>query len=189
MVVEIRDVGPEMLDAYDAIAISFRVESVFVVDEIDGSGGGLRLREEPVEPYVKDFGPADRFEDMTRWGIFLAVEDGRNVGGAIAVCRDDRVEMLDRRDDLTVLWDIRVAPERRRAGVGTLLFERAVAWARERDCRWLKVETSSVDVSACRFYARRGCRLGAIHRHAYAHDPRVAHETMLLWYLDLGETA
>ncbi len=29
------------------------------------------------------------------------------------------------------------------------------------------------------------CELGAIHRYGYAGTPHVAHETMLLWYLDL----
>jgi GNAT superfamily N-acetyltransferase len=183
MAIEIREFGPEALDAIDAIPIAFRVETVLV--PVDEGLGGIRLREKPVEPYVKDFGPVGRLGAMAGWGFFLAAEGGRNVGGAVTVCGDSRVRMLDRRDDLTVLWDIRVAPDHRRRGVGTRLFERAVAWARERGCRCLKVETSSVDVPACRFYARRGCRLGAIHRHAYAHEARVAHETMLLWYLDL----
>jgi hypothetical protein len=30
-----------------------------------------------------------------------------------------------------------------------------------------------------------GCELGVIHRHGYAGHPKVAHEAMLLWYLDL----
>jgi hypothetical protein len=34
------------------------------------------------------------------------------------------------------------------------------------------------------FYVRQGCLLGEINRFAYS-DPHVAHETMLIWYLDL----
>ena len=49
----------------------------------------------------------------------------------------------------------------------------------------LKAETQNVNVAACRFYAAMGCRLGAIHRFAYAGQPHVAGEVMLLWYLDL----
>jgi hypothetical protein len=40
-------------------------------------------------------------------------------------------------------------------------------------------------VGACRFYAKQGCELGGIHVYGYAGCPQVAHETMLLWYLDL----
>ena len=58
-------------------------------------------------------------------------------------------------------------------------------WARARGCRQLKVETQNINLPACHFYAAQGCRLGAIHRHAYARHPELAGETMLLWYLDL----
>jgi len=92
--------------------------------------------------------------------------------------------MLEGRTDLAVLWDIRVSPDRRGKGIGTQLFRRAADWARERGCGELKVETQNINVRACRFYAGQGCRLGAIHRHAYREE-HVAHETMLLWYLDL----
>ena len=49
----------------------------------------------------------------------------------------------------------------------------------------MKIETQNVNVPACRFYAQQGCHLGAILRYGYAGCPEVAHEAMLLWYLDL----
>ena len=48
----------------------------------------------------------------------------------------------------------------------------------------LKIEAQNNNVPACRIYVARGCHLGAIDRYGY-NDPRVAHETMLIWYLDL----
>jgi hypothetical protein len=60
-----------------------------------------------------------------------------------------------------------------------------VDWSRERKCTHLKIETQNVNVPACRFYAKQGCRLGAIDRYGYAGHPQVGHETMLIWYLDL----
>jgi GNAT superfamily N-acetyltransferase len=48
---------------------------------------------------------------------------------------------LERRQDLEVLWDIRVKPEARGRGVGRKLFERAVDCARLRGCRLMKIET------------------------------------------------
>ena len=44
------------------------------------------------------------------------------------------------------------------------------------------METQNVNVPACRLYARLGCVLGAIHRHAY---PSLPDEVQLLWYREL----
>jgi len=49
----------------------------------------------------------------------------------------------------------------------------------------LKVETQNINVPGCRFYAKQGCELGAIHRYGYAGCPDIAHEAMLFWYLEL----
>jgi len=101
----------------------------------------------------------------------------------VTAYRSPGVHMLDGRDDMTVLWDLRVQPDSRRKRFGSMLFQHAVGWARERKCRHFKVETQNVNVRACRFYAAQGCYLGGIQRHVYP-EP-VSHETMLLWYLDL----
>lgn len=194
MAIEIKKVGPEALERYSEIPIHFRVESVLRVDEIDGGIGGLRLVEEPVsEPYVKDYdeldkeGPkrwAKRF-DVTNWLFLVAAEGDKTIGGATVAFASPGVEMLEGRDDLAVLWDIRVHPDYRGRGVGTTLFDDAATWIRQQGCKQLKVETQNVNVRACRFYAGRGCHLGSINRYGYSSDPRIAHETMLCWYLDL----
>lgn len=193
MAIEIVEVGPEVLPRYNEIPISFRVESVLQVEAVDGGLGGLVMREEPVaEPYLKGYdafeeedatGWAQRF-DVSNWGFLLAQEEGRTIGEATLVRRTPDVHMLDGRDDLTVLWDLRVHPDHRDRGVGHALFQHAAAWARARGCTQLKIETQNVNVRACRFYARQGCHLGAIARHFYR-EPELAHEVMLLWYLDL----
>jgi len=193
MAVEIRQLGPECLEAYATISMAFRVESVLRVEEVEGGLGGLRLVEESVsEPYVKDY---DAFEDerptrwrrfdLTEWGFFMAFDGEEPVGGAVVAVRSSEVHMLEGREDLAVLKDIRVAPERRGQGIGTALWDRAIAFARDKGCTTFKVETQNVNVAACRFYAARGCRLGCIDRHGYAGVPEASHETMLLWYKDL----
>jgi GNAT superfamily N-acetyltransferase len=97
--------------------------------------------------------------------------------------------MLEGRDDLGVLWDIRVAPGYKRHGIGKALFDASVQWCREQGFKMLKIETQNVNVPACRFYASQGARLGAIHRFAYADAawsyPDVRDEVMLLWYYKL----
>ena len=59
-------------------------------------------------------------------------------------------------------------------------------WASEQGCRELKIETQDVNVVACRFYARLGCVLRAVHRGAYPLFPR---ELQLLWYKTLVSDA
>jgi GNAT superfamily N-acetyltransferase len=193
MAVEIREIGPEDLSLIDGIPIRFRVESVLRVAEVDGGVGGLRLREEKLDrPYIKDYGEhaeegasrwAKRF-DVSNWAFFIASDDDEPVGAATVAFRSPTADMLEGRSDLAVLWDIRVHSDRRREGVGTRLFQQAAEWARGKGCAQLKVETQNINVPACRFYAGQGCRLGAINRYGYR-DSHVAHEVMLLWYLDL----
>lgn len=182
------------LATYARVPIAFQVRSVLEIAPIDGGLAGLRLREVEVEPpYVKDYdaspegGPerwSERF-DTSKWAYFLAREGGRAVGGATVAVDTPGLFMLGGRKDLAVLWDIRVLPDLRRVGIGVELFKHAARWSAERACAHLKIETQNVNVPACRFYAKHGCRLGEINRYAYAGDPSIAHEVMLVWYLDL----
>lgn len=177
------------------IPISFAVESVFDVSAPDGGLGGLILSERRLgAPYVKDYDAlegenparwAERF-DVSRWGLIGAHEHGARVGGAAVAFDTAGLDMLEGRRDLAVLWDIRVAPAARGRGVGSALFRAAEAWAAARGCRQLKIETQNVNVPACRFYARRGCVLGAVNRFAYRELPD---EAQLLWYKTLSPAA
>lgn len=194
MRVRIEDVGRKGLGEYSTVPIAFEVRSVLEVEPVRGGLGGLTLTEVPaVKPYVKDYddsaegGPehwADRF-DISNWGIFIGYDANSPVCGAAVAFDTPGVHMLAGRRDLAVLWDIRVLPALRRSGIGATLFDHALSWARNRGAAQMKIETQNINVPACRFYLGRGCRLGEINLHAYAHDQHVAHEAMLVWYLDL----
>jgi ribosomal protein S18 acetylase RimI-like enzyme len=93
------------------------------------------------------------------------------------------LDMLEGRDDLVVLWDIRVSPNARRLGVGSALFRSLEAWARARSCRELQVETQNTNGAACRFYEHQGCRLKRVDRHAYSSLPG---EVQLIWSKVVG---
>jgi len=194
----IEEIGPDRLPEYAQVSIAFEVRSILRVESLDsgwGRGsGGMTLLEQPVSrPYWKDYDVCDedgpltwaRDFDLVNWGFFLAVNAGKPVGAAALAHNTPGVWMLERRSDLAVLWDIRIQPWARRAGLGRELFWRAVDWARQRGCRQVKIETQANNVSACHFYAAQGCELGAISRYAYAGHPKVSDEVMLLWYLDL----
>jgi len=90
--------------------------------------------------------------------------------------------MLEGEADAAVLWDLRVHPDVRRSGVGTMLFSAVEDWARQRECRALRIETQSINVPACRFYARMGCSLGAVNQLAYSGLPD---EVQLIWKKEL----
>ena len=195
MLIEIREVKADMLPVYATIPISFKVDSIFRVDIIDNGLGGFRLVEEKVNFYIKDYdnvieddkGPEDwaKHFDISNWGIFIAFSDNRPVGGATVAFDTPAVNMLESRKDLAVLWDIRIHPDIRRHGIGSKLFKYSADWAKKRGCKRFKVETQNINISACHFYAKQGCKLGAIHRYGYSNCPQVAHEAMFLWYLDL----
>jgi GNAT superfamily N-acetyltransferase len=126
--------------------------------------------------------------DVSNWGFLVVFDGDKPLAGATIAYNTDNVHMLEGRSDLAVLWDIRVHPDYAGQGIGSMLFNHAVEWARRKGCTQLKIETQNVNVPACRFYTKQGCHLGQIHRYAYrapwAH-PRVRNEVMLIWYLDL----
>ena len=112
-----------------------------------------------------------------------ALEEYAAVSIAFVVDRILQVTVVDGglggRDDIAVLWDIRVSPGERSAGLGSALFQVAADWAVARGCGWLKIETQNVNAGACRFYHKMGCTLGAIDRFAY---PEAPGEVQLLWW-------
>ena len=164
------------------------VDRVLEVGLLGGGLGGMSLTETAVtDPYVKDYdalegaGPPcwpGRF-DVSNWVLIGARRDGASVGGAVIASKTPGLHMLGGRDDVAVLWDIRVSSRERGWGIGSALFRAAGDWAGARGFRWLKIETQNVNVLACRFYQKMGCTLGAIDRFAYPGQPA---EVRLLWW-------
>ncbi|MGC9349294.1 MAG: GNAT family N-acetyltransferase [Anaerolineae bacterium] len=190
--IEIDEIGPDRLGDYAEVSAAFKVTSVLEIELVDQGLGGILLWEHVAPPYEKDYdaldgGPVTWAEtfDVRNWGFLLASDGNRPVGGAVIAYRTPEVRMLEERDDLGVLWDLRVAPDDRGEGVGHALFWAAAHWCEARGCRQMKIETQNTNVPACRFYRRQGCELGQIHRYAYDRDSDVADEVMLIWYLAL----
>jgi GNAT superfamily N-acetyltransferase len=194
MRVEVREEPITALDEYASIPIAFDVGSIF---DVRSAGNGLcefLLTERHLDvPYVKDYDSISgerptqwaRQFDMSNWVLFAARAEGRLVGGAVVAFGTPSLNMLEGREELAILWDIRVSPEARGQGVGSALFRAAEAWARAKGCGHLKVETQNINVAACRFYARQGCVLRAVNHLAYAEFPE---EVQLLWYKELSDS-
>ena len=195
MDVEIREEPASQLGEHARIPIAFEVDRVLEVRLRERGLAGMDLVERSLTtPYRKDYDalpdnhPTDwaRRFDVSNWAVVSAWRGGRRVGGAVVAARTPTMSMLDGRSDLALLWDLRVSPDERRRGVGAALFAATERYAVARGCRQLKIETQSINVAACRFYASRGCELGAVRRFAY---PELPEETQLLWYKDLPRFA
>lgn len=188
MAVEVREerADANTLAAYGTVSIAFVVKSRLRAQALANGLGGWSIVEELVAtPWTKNY---DQMEhpslwaevfDTTNWAALAAYDGSERVGGAVVARETPNVHMLEGRRDLALLWDIRVDEGRRGQGIGTLLFRSAEAWATERGCTMLKVETQDINVGACNFYAAMGCELRGIHPGAY---PELPDEVMLLWY-------
>jgi GNAT superfamily N-acetyltransferase len=191
MQIEIAVEGPDALDAYASIPISYRIVEILDQDVPSSPDSLLPYASRTIDAsIVKDYDaqpgnhPLDwpaRF-DVRGWGFLAAYSGDERVGGAVIVAGCPDIDMLEGRVDLALLWDIRVAPAARNQGVGTLLLAAAESWARARSAYVLKVETQNTNVSACRFYASHGFTLRAVNRGTYAQLPD---EVQFLWYKDL----
>lgn len=183
--VEIRSGPVDDLEGYARIPISFLVERVL---EPDPARGPMAFRAAPVPtPWWKDYDreqghhPTDwcrRFDTRT-WTLLSAWLGRRRVGGLILVHGRPEIDMLEGREDLALIWDLRVHPDERGTGIGTRLMEEAERVAQARGCTRLKVETQNINVGACRLYEACGFRIAEVDPRAY---PDLPGEVRLLLY-------
>lgn len=189
MNIAIKEVTKEQLNEYAQIPMLLNVTSKYELNEVENGLGGIIFNEIKVEEHVKDLGLYDKpleWEkefDLTNWGFFIAYDNDVPIGGATLVYNTKGVNMLRNRTDLSVLWDIRVAPEYKSMNIGTKLFKHAVEWSIKNNCKQMKIETQNDNVPACKFYAKQGAKLGEINMYAYYGED--TDEVMLIWYLGL----
>ena len=195
MQIEIRPANKETLRQYGTIPIVFEVRSILEPHLIEGGVGGIKLQEiELLEPYIKDYdslqgGNPETWStqfSLDNWAVFVIEGQTGYLAGAAVAFDIPGLMMLEGHRNQAVLWDIRVHPDVRGRGIGTRLFREAIEWARSNGCANLIAESQNTNVPACRFYARQGCELRAIDRYAYAREPKVAQEIMLLWQKTLS---
>ena len=189
MPIEIVETTAEQLAQYEMVPITFEVTSRYDVIRRN-FGDEFLLVEQAVQPYRKDYDAHENERptswpaqfDLANWG-FLAARDGKLIFGVAAIAFPTPAPgMVECRDDVASLWDIRVHPAHRGVGIGTRLFDAAANWARGKGYALLKIETQDTNVPACRFYARQGCVLKEVNFDTY---PAQKDEAQLIWYLDL----
>jgi len=177
---------------YDLVPMRVNVTSHYEIEKINRGLDGFRIVEKPVEPYIRDFCVGDdasvtRWErwDLSNWAFFMAFDDKRPVGGATVASRTEEINMLSGRDDLAVLWDLRVDEAYKRQGIGQELFDMAVNWSREQGLAQMKIECQNNNVPAVKFYHKQGAVLSEIDEYAYYNEPEYRHEVMFIWFLDI----
>jgi GNAT superfamily N-acetyltransferase len=79
--------------------------------------------------------------------------------------------------------DIRIDKNYRGKGIGKLLIQKAIEWAKEKNCIGMQVETQDVNVNACKFYERLGFTLGGVDLFRYKSSKTEKDEIALDWYL------
>ena len=180
------------LEEHARIPVAFLVERIRRIASNAPPSECLPAHEELVErPYIKDYDaiPGNHPTDWMRrfntadWRLLAAYASGHRIGGAIVAPATLELDARAPTSESAILWDLRVRPESRRAGVATALFAAAERWAAAHGFRGLRVETQNVNVPACRFYERQGCHLESIDRHAYLDLPD---EVRLIWHKSVG---
>jgi len=190
--IEIKQVDTTYFTQYDMIPMLVHVECEYKVVKLNNGLGGITFVETPVKPYVKNFcvGKDESVTrwlrwDLSNWGFFIAFDGEAPVGAAAVATRTKDVNMLCERDDLAVLWDIRVADKYKQQGIGHALFQKTVEWSKAQGMSQMKIECQNNNVPAVNFYHRQGAILGSIDEYAYYNDPYAKGETQFIWYLDL----
>ena len=177
---------------YDELPMLVHVDRVLVARRMYNGLGGVLFDEMRVEPYVKDlgaYGQPSRYSkqhDISNWGFYMAFDGSRPVGAVTIAAKTKTIHLLDNREDISILWDLRVVDGYKNRRIGTKLFALAVAWSKANGLGQMKIECQTNNVPACKFYAKQGAVLRAINEYAYIHDLDLReHEMQLIWYLDL----
>jgi GNAT superfamily N-acetyltransferase len=177
------------LPKYGQVSIVFQVKSEFKIELLNHGLGGMIFKEVSIEkPYCLDYDAEEGPErwlkrwNLENWCIIAAYDGNKRVGGAVLAFNTPGVNMLEGRDDISVVWDLRIDTDYRGKGIGTEIFQKCIEWAKRKGCKRLKVETQNINVNACKFYMKQGATLGSINRYAYTNKTL---GTQLIWNIEL----
>lgn len=124
--------------------------------------------------YPNDTYHSKEYINRPNKAAFLAMLDGTCVGS---------LRVSKKWNGNAFIEDLAVDRAHRGHGVGTMLVDAAVAWAKGKGLRVVSLETQDVNLLACRFYLKYGFKLGGIDKFLYnAYAPQ-REETALYFYL------
>ena len=181
------EINIEQLDEYGNIPFYYDTNQKYELIKIDNGLGGIKFELVNIPKFHKDFGTRTshwkELFDLKNWKFFVAYnEDNKMIAGCTLATKTSNCIMLEKREDLAVLWDIRVSDEYKYQGIGQKLFDMAKEYAIKKGFKQLKVECQNTNPVAVNFYHKQGMILCAINEYAYSD---CSNEVQLLWYLDL----
>lgn len=182
-----KELNIEKLEEYGNIPFYYKTTKRYELKKINNGLGGIILELKDIPEFYKDFGTrVDHWKeifDLSNWKFFVAYNsEGKMIAGCTLATKTNNCNMLEKKDDLAVLWDIRVSNEYKHMGIGQKLFDMAKECAKENGFTKLKVECQNTNPAAVNFYHKQGMVLSVINEYAY---PEYPEEVQLLWYLDL----
>lgn len=175
------------LAEYENISFTYKTNKKYEIKKLNNGLGGILLELIDVPDFYKDFGKKvnhwKEMFDLTNWKFFAAYnEKSEIIAGCTVATNTSNCNMLEGREDLALLWDIRVDAKYKHKGIGQQLFNMAKDFAKSNGFKQLKVECQNTNPAAVNFYHKQGMKLCCIDEYAYKDYPN---EVQLLWYLDL----
>lgn len=156
---------------------SFRIESRLA---LAANQGVIEFEVVPTEPWTKRY----EHDDPDDIASYIAADDKHAL---IAYHNDMPAGLLlvsENWNGHAIIDTIKVDLVHRKAGIGRMLADAAVAWAKSRNLYGIMLETQDNNVSACLFYKRYGFVLRGFDTGLYSAIPATRDETALFWYLD-----
>ena len=175
MEITVREIDMQTLPLVNRSDNSFIVKSQLVINAVNGK---ISYSVVDVPPYMKHFHPDEI--DYTTYisnpekDVFFAFA-GNDLAGQIRV--------LKWWNAYAYIGSIVVDRKYRRQGVGRVLIEKVVDWAKTNGCPGLMLETQNNNVPACRLYESCGFVLGGFDEYLYKGLNGATDDVALYWYL------
>ena len=177
MDITILQMDERTLEQVDKCGEPFTVDSRLALRAKDGK---IEHEIVPVAPYEKQYPPdtADysAYINDENKAIFLAYAGDELAG---------QLRILKHWNAYAYVDDIAIKARFRGQGVGRVLIQHAIEWARGRGFPGLMLETQDVNVAACCLYESCGFELGGFDRYLYKGLHPGTEEVALYWYFIL----
>lgn len=175
MKITLREMDNDTLNHINRCDASFTVDAKLVVSAEDGR---ISYTVANVSPYTKQYDTTETdyktFISSPDKTIFFAFVDDELAG---------QVRIMKYWNGYAYIDDVAVDAKFRRQGVGRVLVERAIEWAKSKGFPGLMLETQNNNVAACKLYERCGFELRGFDTYLYKGLNPNTDEIALYWYL------